>query len=61
MCIRDRNDPDAKPRWKLTNKGKLTIWDFYFALIVTCEDGAGNTTTVTITPAFRGEDPTLPL
>jgi len=39
------DDPDATPRWKRTKKGKLTIWDFEFLMTVTCEDGAGNTTT----------------
>ena len=49
----DADDPDARPRWRRTNKGKLTIWDFSFLLTVTCEDGAGNTTTATVVPQFR--------
>jgi len=47
-------DPDAPPRWKRTKKGKLTIWDFAFEFVVTCEDGHGNVGSTTVFPAFRG-------
>jgi pullulanase-type alpha-1,6-glucosidase len=47
------DDPDEDPRWKRSNKGKLTIWDFSFTFTVTCQDAYGNVGTATVVPDFR--------
>jgi len=47
------DDPETAPHWKRTKKGKLTIWDFDFALTVTCVDGHGNSATEAVSPEFR--------
>jgi len=48
------DDPEATPRWRRSNMGKLKIWDFAFEFVVTCEDTYGNVASATAYPVFRG-------